>query len=123
MILNRTKVQAKKSAQFIAALSHNIDKIQYSAKSGEYVAKESFFYKHGNTAEKFAAYIQSIFPAATIHSAIEGWKAWPKTSYFVVRFSIEVEAVVAQAERILEVKGWSGSDMVEIIEDWKQAHS
>lgn len=56
------------------------------SKKGHITAKVAFFYRHGKSHEKLAAAITQHVPDALITEAFEDWKAWPKTSYFVVRF-------------------------------------
>ena len=53
-------------------------------------AKHSYFYTHGNTAEKWAAKVAAELAAAGINAHVYGrddFASWPKTSYFVAVIS------------------------------------
>jgi len=57
-------------------------------KDGTFSGWFGFFYRHGATADGHAARVVKAIPAATILEAYEDWQAWPKDSYFKVRFSL-----------------------------------
>ncbi len=55
-------------------------------KDGTVEVKKSFFYTHGQTAEKWAENVKRAILATGFSVEVEGyqdWNAWPKTSYFV----------------------------------------
>lgn len=56
---------------------------------GTYTAKYSYYYTHGNSAEKLAKSIQQVIPQAKIVDVYDDFKAWPGTSYFTVKFKLE----------------------------------
>jgi hypothetical protein len=61
-------------------------------KDGTFSAWFSFFYRHGQSAQKHAERILVALPEAAIIEAFDDWRAWPTTSYFKVRFSLPKEA-------------------------------
>ncbi len=54
---------------------------------GSFTFKRSYYYMMGNSAEKIAEKIKTAIPEVKILEAYDAWKAWPKTSYFVVKFN------------------------------------
>jgi hypothetical protein len=66
-----------------------------SFRNGVYIARKEFFYTHGNSAEKWAAMIQKIYPSATIVETQNVWKAFrggadtAHSSHFLVRFTLK----------------------------------
>lgn len=61
---------------------------KFSKSKGIFTFKNSYFYRHGRTAQAIANKIKEIFPKAKIISAIDDYKRWPAISYFVVKFTI-----------------------------------
>ena len=118
-----SQAKATKSAQFIAAMSLTIEKVSYSAKTGEYTAKRSFFYKFGNTAEKFAIRVHEIYGDATITQSLESWNAWPKTSYFVAKFTMSAESLAARAEAVAAEHNVPAGEVNGIVAEWKASHA
>jgi hypothetical protein len=57
------------------------DKVTFRA-NGDVEVRHSYFYRHGRTAEGFAAKVRAAFPDHEVQSNDE-WRAWPGTSYFV----------------------------------------
>lgn len=57
-------------------------------KDGTFTFKRSFFYTHGISADIIAEKIKKALPGVVILEAFDDWKEWPKTSYFVVRFTL-----------------------------------
>lgn len=57
-------------------------------KNGSIEFKQSFFFRNGGSADKLAERLTSALAAVgfkmKVVSAEEQWKAWPKTSYWVV---------------------------------------
>ena len=64
----------------------NADKI--SVRNGVYTAKWMYFYTHGNTETNYAIKVKQQFPDAVITETSNNWNAWPKDSWFEVRFTI-----------------------------------
>ena len=71
------------------ALVGSFDSVGFSRKDACFVAKRGYFYRHGMTADGAAAAVKTRFPTATILEANDRWHAWPKDSYFEVRFVVE----------------------------------
>jgi hypothetical protein len=61
---------------------------RFTVKDGVFTFKRAYFYRHGNSPEKIADRIKQAIPEVQIVDTIDDWKAWPKTSYFVVKFRI-----------------------------------
>lgn len=61
-------------------------------KDGTVVFKRSYFYHHGQTAEKFAARVVKHVTAAGYKcsdvESVDQFARWPKTSYFVVTMKV-----------------------------------
>ena len=55
-------------------------------KDGSFTVKKSYFYRFGQSPEKIADKIKKAIPWAEIIDTEDEWRAWPKTSYFVVKF-------------------------------------
>ena len=55
-------------------------------KDGSFTVKESYYYRHGQSPEKIADKIKKAIPGVEIIDTEDEWRAWPKTSYFVVKF-------------------------------------
>ena len=58
-------------------------------KDGSFTVKESYYYRHGQSPEKIADKIKKAIPGIEIIDTEDEWRAWPKTSYFVVKFRIK----------------------------------
>jgi hypothetical protein len=56
---------------------------------GSFTFKRSYFYRHGSSPEKYAEAIKKAIPNAVILDRYDDFAAWPKTSYFVVKFEIK----------------------------------
>lgn len=61
-------------------------------KDGTYLAKSSYFYRHGRTAQMLEARVKAAVPEATVVEVGDRWNNWPKESYFFVRFTVPQEA-------------------------------
>jgi len=57
-------------------------------KDGSYEFRKGYFYRHGQTTEQFVAAILRVYPEAKIVDQGDFFNAWPKDSYFMVRFKI-----------------------------------
>jgi len=62
-------------------------------KDGSFEFRRGFFYRHGQTTEKYANAIKQVFPRATIVESFENWQPWPRDSYFMVRFKLPEDQV------------------------------
>lgn len=68
----------------------------YSVKNGVFTVRRTFFYACGGSADKFAAYVKSAFPAATILESGEVWKPFrggasvAQSSHWFVKFAVPV---------------------------------
>ena len=58
-------------------------------KDGSFTVKESYYYRHGQSPEKIADKIKKAIHGIEIIDTEDEWRAWPKTSYFVVKFRIK----------------------------------
>lgn len=67
-------------------------------RDGTITAKRGFFYRHGMSAELLAEKIKKALPEAIIIEAYEHWAAWPKDSYWVVKFKMPETEPVAKEE-------------------------
>lgn len=62
-------------------------------KSGNFVARRGFFYRHGKTATDFTKDVQAVFPEAKIINSWEHWTAFSggastaKSSHWGVEFN------------------------------------
>jgi hypothetical protein len=73
----------------------------YSAADGVFKFKRSYFYRHGSSADKYAASIEASIKKLSeklgiklepkIIDASDSWAAWPKTSYFKASIAIDFE--------------------------------
>lgn len=59
-----------------------------SLRKGVYTAKWSYFYTHGKTVEDYENKVKKEFPNAVITDSSNHWNAWPKDSWFEVRFTL-----------------------------------
>ena len=59
-----------------------------SLRKGVYTAKWFYFYTHGMTTEKCENKVHKAFPNAEITKSQDCWNAWPKDSWFEVRFTL-----------------------------------
>ncbi len=48
--------------------------------------KWGYFYRHGKSPEHYRDLLVKLYPEAVIVGLKDQWGAWPKDSYFVVRF-------------------------------------
>lgn len=64
-------------------------------RDGSVTARGSYFYRHGGTAEKFAAGVTLSVPGCRVISFADEFAHWPKTSYFAVRFAVTPPAFPA----------------------------
>jgi len=57
-----------------------------------YEVRWSFFYRMGRSAEKYAEGVKKLLgDSVSDVDGSESWQAWPRTSYFVVRFNVRKE--------------------------------
>jgi len=65
---------------------------KFSQRGGVFTWKRAYFYRHGESAGKYAAEIVAGLAKSGIRSTIveayDDYHNWPTTSYFVVRFKI-----------------------------------
>lgn len=71
------------------ALATTVDSVGFSKKDNCFVAKRTYFYRSqgGGSPERVADAIKAAIPSAAINSATDHWHAWPKDSWFEVRFT------------------------------------
>jgi hypothetical protein len=70
--------------------------LAFSPKYQEYIVKHGYFYSHGYDEDKLAAAVKKVIPEAQVTKATNHWNAWPKDSWFEVRFKVpEAPAPVA----------------------------
>jgi len=62
--------------------------IGYSNKKDEYIVKSGYFYTHGFDEDKLAANVLKVIPEAQITDKSNHWNAWPRDSWFEVRFKV-----------------------------------
>ena len=55
---------------------------------GQFVARWFFYYTHGQNSQHYAEKIKEALPEAVIEDHSMEWNAWPKDSYFEVRFTV-----------------------------------
>lgn len=48
--------------------------------------KWGYFYRHGKSPEHYRDLLVKLYPEAFVVELRDDWRAWPKGSYFVVRF-------------------------------------
>jgi hypothetical protein len=77
-------MQKKQIREKLAGIA---DSIRFK-RDGSIEAKHGYFYTHGYTEGKMAAGIKAIFPSTEILSSTNHWAAWPRDSYFYVRFRL-----------------------------------
>jgi hypothetical protein len=69
--------------------------LSYSAKTQEYIVKHGYFYSHGYDEEKLADKVKQAAAEAkmsiTVTSTTNHWNAWPRDSWFEVRFRVQDE--------------------------------
>jgi len=67
------------------------DKLSLS--SGVWTAKAGYYYRHGQSPETIATEIKtklrSVGLTTEIISGEDQWRAWPKDSYFIVKFKVK----------------------------------
>lgn len=87
------KMTAQQRQAFVEAVRE--DRIGYSAKTQEYIVKHGYFYTHGYDEEKLADKVlraaKQIGMAITITASSNHWNAWPRDSWFEVRFRVQDE--------------------------------
>ena len=91
-------------------------------KAGNYVARKSFFYTHGQTAEGFADKIKAVYPNAEIVDKGSQWKAFKggasvaQGSHFWVEFKMGPAAAPVKTEEpgmaAALMSGWDKKDVV-----------
>jgi hypothetical protein len=63
-------------------------------KDGTFEARRTYYYRHGCTAEKFAEDVVKVLSAAgfdvEVLAAEDHWNAWPRDSFWLVRFRVQV---------------------------------
>ncbi len=84
-----TKAQIKRSVR--DALETLAGRV-ITHKDGTFSARRTYFYRHGQTADKFADEVSvAIFDAGFKFTQVDledHWAQWPKDSYFQVRFRV-----------------------------------
>ena len=104
-------------------------------RDGVVTVKHGYYYRHGMSADLFARSIQKVIPEAVILDQGDHWAAWPKDSYFWVKFklpeattkNIEPEVPVEVAPLVAKLKMISAKqptppspELVAAIENRKQ---
>ena len=69
-------------------LADYFDSVGYSRKGACFVAKRGYFYTHGMTVERCVDVVKTKFPGVVILDTSNHWNAWPRDSWFEVRFSV-----------------------------------
>lgn len=82
------RAEGKGRAAVRKRLEGIFDKVGWSAKGQCFVVKQGYFYTHGNDEQKVAAKLQRAIPEAIIVDASNHWNAWPRDSWFEVRFKM-----------------------------------
>jgi len=57
-------------------------------KDGSFSVTRGFFYRMGKSEEDLAERLKEALPEATVVEMKEHWRAWPKHSYWQVRFTV-----------------------------------
>lgn len=70
------------------------------AGEGVYAVKFHYFYRHGNSPEKYAAAIAEADPRIQILAERDDWASWPKDSWMVVVFKVWESRDVYAYERL-----------------------
>jgi hypothetical protein len=65
-----------------------------SLSKGVFTVKKSFFYTFGYSSDKMWDKVKTLFPDAILIENRDDWKNWPKISYFIVKFKLNLEKVV-----------------------------
>jgi hypothetical protein len=82
------KATAKDRRTVESLLEHVADRV-VCHRDGTISAKRGFFYKHGQTSEGFANKVIKTITGISLVEHFEDWNAWPKDSWFVVKFKID----------------------------------
>ena len=83
---------AKRDATIVKTLRDaHFDNVSFSNKTREYIVKRGFFYTHGVTTEMISDRVKQAIPNAKITLSTERWNAWPKDSFWEVRFTVPSE--------------------------------
>lgn len=75
-------------------LRGSFDSVGYSRKENCFIARAGYFYRHGNTPEKYANYVKAKIPAAVIIDSGDHWTPFrggaslANSSHFYVKFQI-----------------------------------
>src|SRR5271166_2329400 len=94
---NKALAAVKKDVR--TRLEGKFDKVGWSSKDSCFVVKRGYFYTHGYDEEKMASYIQKILPEAIITDKSNHWNAWPKDSWFEVRFKMPAQAAQSKDDK------------------------
>jgi hypothetical protein len=65
-----------------------MNRISFSNKTQEYIVKKGYFYTHGYDESRLEAAVLKAIPEAQITLVTNHWNAWPKDSWFEVRFKV-----------------------------------
>jgi len=89
--MNSTITSVKQLKTFLH--SKGIYPERLSKRNGVFTYKRSFFYTHGNSSSKIAAKLAEVLKEYSFELVddYDDWKSWPKTSYFVVKFTLNNE--------------------------------
>lgn len=65
------------------------DKVSCS-RDGVWLVQFGFFYRHGNTCEKYVERIRNLFQGMSVDitDVQDVWNAWPRDSFFKIWFKI-----------------------------------
>ena len=80
-----TRLSAKKVEAILNEAGIYPDSI-FKSRKGYYVAKWSFFYQHGRSADQYADKVRNAEFEITDYQC--HWNAWPKDSWFEVQFQL-----------------------------------
>lgn len=70
-------------------------------RDGVVTVKHGYYYRHGMTSQLFAESIKKVIPEAVVLDQGDHWAAWPKDSYFWVKFKLP-EATTKNLEPVQE---------------------
>ena len=88
--IKTTTLNGKTVALDLALKGVSSDKLTMS-KDGVFTLRVGFFYTHGRTSEKLAAEIVAAVPGTEVIEHHEAWNAWPKDSYWEVKFRLPAD--------------------------------
>ena len=79
--MNKKEIKSK--------LLNAFDTVRFNRDNRTIVARRSYFYHNGQTADNLALGILKLFPTATIVGVRDQFRQWPAESYFQINFTVE----------------------------------